>query len=129
MKLLKDRFNIADLKRIAKEKGGECLTSEYTGNYSSYEWACKEKHKWVSNFYNIYVGSWCRKCYDIERVKLTVGKIVIFAKLQGGKCLSPDVESEKQLLKLKCAKGHIWEIKPFVKDAKLWCPTCNKLST
>lgn len=126
MEFLYQKFKIADLKKIAKERGGECLSTEYTGLYSRYEWKCKRKHIWTNNFYSIYVGTWCNKCYTIERIKKSVAKIIEFAISKGGKCLTPKVESYDAMVKLKCSKGHVWEIKPYLRDAKLWCPICNK---
>jgi len=128
MEFLYQRTKTADLKRVAKERGGECLSKKYTGMYDKYEWKCKRGHTWTTNFYSIYTGSWCSQCFNIERVQKSVKKIVDFAKANGGKCLTPDIESDEKMVKLQCAKGHKWEIRPTLAAAKLWCPTCGKPS-
>ena|ERR1035437_10341072 len=126
MEFLYQKFKIADLKKAAKEKGGECLSSEYTGLYEKYDWKCKQGHTWSTNFYSIYTGSWCSICYNIARVKKSVKLVAEFAKRKGGKLLTPDVESDEVMLKLQCAKGHTWEIKPTLNAVKPWCPKCAK---
>ena len=127
MEFLYQKFKIADLKMIAKERGGKCLSPRFSGIYEMYDWKCNRKHVWSTNFYNVYLGRWCNKCYNIERVKKSLEKITEFAIHKGGKCLTSDADNDDSLVKLKCSKGHIWDIKPSLKEAKrTWCPECGK---
>jgi len=55
---------IEECQRIAKERGGQCLSTEYKGNKIKLKWQCKEGHEWESN-YDTVVGTrrrWCPIC-------------------------------------------------------------------
>jgi len=47
-----------------------------------------------------------------------------FAKLHGGKCLSPTYINNKTKLEWKCKEGHIWEATPRIIQHNQWCPYC-----
>jgi hypothetical protein len=51
--------NICD---IAKEKGGECLSSEFINRYNKMKFKCAYGHIWESAARNIVRGTWCTIC-------------------------------------------------------------------
>ena len=57
------RLTIKDMKKLAKERGGKCLSKEYFNAYTELEWQCNEGHKWNSKPVNIRNGNgWCPDC-------------------------------------------------------------------
>ena len=61
---------IEEFKRIAKERGGECLSNEYINSSTHLRFKCKEGHIWNASPSNVKNKcSWCQKCYNIRRKK------------------------------------------------------------
>ena len=56
------KFSIADLKSIANERGGRCLSAHYQGSKEKYEWQCQHGHKWTQKWDHIKAGHWCPEC-------------------------------------------------------------------
>ena len=52
---------IEDFKKLAREKGGECLSNEYKGN-KKLTFKCSEGHQWEATPDSIKHGRWCPKC-------------------------------------------------------------------
>lgn len=61
------KMNIDAIKKIAKERGGKCLSKEYLGMVEKLKWQCKNGHVFLSSFPNIRQGRWCPFCQEIER--------------------------------------------------------------
>lgn len=55
-------LNITSCQKIAFNRGGKCLSSEYLGANIKLKWECNLKHIWESTPNNIKFGSWCPKC-------------------------------------------------------------------
>ena len=53
---------IQDMKAIAEERGGFCLSSEYINNNTSLLWECSVGHNWWASPKSILRGSWCNYC-------------------------------------------------------------------
>lgn len=55
--------DIDECKKIAIERGGLCLSGEYTTCRDPLEWCCSRGHKWVASFGSVkYHNSWCPYC-------------------------------------------------------------------
>jgi hypothetical protein len=54
-------------RQLAQDKGGRCLSTEYTHAKASMQWSCARGHTWQARFTNIRQGAWCRQCYDLDR--------------------------------------------------------------
>jgi hypothetical protein len=54
---------IAEMQRLAKARGGYCLSKEYINQYFHLAWQCKKGHKWQAVPKTIIAGSWCPVCY------------------------------------------------------------------
>lgn len=61
------RHTIEDMQKIAKERGGKCLSDKYTNNVTKLLWECAEGHRWEAIPSSILSGSWCRKCYLFKK--------------------------------------------------------------
>ena len=60
------KHTIEDCKRLAEERGGECLSTEYKNGRSHMEWQCGEgHHPWKATFHQIKSqGTWCPYCVN-----------------------------------------------------------------
>jgi len=127
------KLNMHVMQRIAKERRGKCLSTEYVNNNTKILWQCKEGHKWEAIYSNIKSGKWCPKCGILrkaEKQKLPGIKIAQkIAKRHGGKCLSTKYINNITKMKWKCKKGHKWDaILNNIKNSNHWCPECGRLS-
>ena len=63
------RMTINEMQKIAKDRGGKCLSNEYTNNRTKLEWKCSDGHRWFATPGKVKgnkgkKGTWCRKCYN-----------------------------------------------------------------
>ena len=55
-----------EIKKIAEEKGGKCLSDTYINCYTKLKFQCKRGHIWEVAPRSVKAGSWCRACHFIE---------------------------------------------------------------
>ena len=118
---------LKNLKDIAKDKEGECLSSKYINQKTSLKWGCKKGHIWMAQPGNIKSGKWCPKCSYEYRASLRRGNIEEMQKIaesRGGKCLSEKFVNVDTKLKWECKRGHIWEAVPSSIKRGSWCARC-----
>lgn len=122
------KINIIDMKNLAKERNGKCLSKKYIGAMKKLKWQCSEGHIWMASPASIKTGRWCNLCgYKTSAKKLSLGilKMQEVAEKKGGKCLSKDYVNNKSKLKWECSKGHTWYTVPAnIMNKKSWCPIC-----
>lgn len=122
------KLNIKDMKRLAKSRGGKCLSTKYTDNKTKLKWQCKEGHTWKARPTNVKnKGRWCPTCANITgglSRRLSIEEMRELAKRKDGKCLSTKYIYNKTKLKWKCNKGHTWEAVPSHIKRNHWCPFC-----
>lgn len=64
------RHTIEDIHKIAKERGGECLSKEYKHDVPL-QWKCKKGHVWNATFGSIKNSrTWCPTCGTFKRQKI-----------------------------------------------------------
>ncbi|WP_423798172.1 zinc-ribbon domain-containing protein [Neobacillus sp. SAB-20_R2A] len=56
------RGTIEDMKVLAKEKEGKCLSDVYINAREKLLWECKKGHTWEATPDNVKRGSWCPTC-------------------------------------------------------------------
>jgi hypothetical protein len=56
------RLALEDLKRVAEDRGGRCLSTKYVNNQTKLLWECSAGHRWETIPNSIMRGTWCRKC-------------------------------------------------------------------
>ena len=61
------KLTIKEMRQIAKERGGKCLSTKYVNVHTKLLWECSEGHQWKAKPSNIKRGSWCRKCANRAR--------------------------------------------------------------
>ncbi|CAB3796486.1 hypothetical protein LMG28688_04317 [Paraburkholderia caffeinitolerans] len=63
------RCTIDDARRVAHERGGECLSSHYANARSHLTWQCHRGHVWQANFDNVRnKGRWCPDCKNLNQI-------------------------------------------------------------
>lgn len=62
-------LTIEDMQRIAKGRGGRCLSVAYTNNRTKLVWQCAQGHQWEAPPKNVKRGSWCPHCANNNRRK------------------------------------------------------------
>jgi hypothetical protein len=116
------KLTLDDMKKLAEEKGGRCLSESYENVESKLRWECAEGHQWEAIPSNIKSGHWCPVCAGIQR--LTIEQMRRVAEGRGGECLSDTYVNSTTKLLWKCAEGHRWEATPDGLRQGTWCPVC-----
>ena len=117
------KLTIEEMRKIAKERGGECLSKEYFNANTKLTWKCSEGHIWEATPDRIKRGSWCPICAG--NMPPTIEDMIEIAKERGGECLSDQYINTHTKLRWKCDKGHIWENSPSNIKRGQWCPYCS----
>jgi len=119
----KERYTLEKINKIAKEKGGECLSTQYINFNSKLKWKCNKNHTWETSLDVIKKNCWCPYCKKVAKLTLkTMNKVALEKK---GICLSNKYINNKTKLKWKCDKNHIWEAIPSNILKGGWCPYCS----
>lgn len=56
------KLTIEVAQKIARERGGQCLSLIYNGTNDPLLWQCASGHQWSTTLSSIKSGSWCRLC-------------------------------------------------------------------
>lgn len=117
------KHNIDEMCRLAKLRGGKCLSDIYINSISKLKWQCKNLHIWETTPHVVLAGKWCPVCNadrfgSIEEMKVVASKY-------GGKCLSTIYINSASKLKWRCDHLHVWEATPSNIKAGHWCPFCS----
>ena len=122
------KISIEDLCKLAEERGGRCLSKNYTNARTKYEWECKEGHQWSAAYYSIKRGNWCPHCARLaDRKKFTIHDYQKVAKQRGGSFLSKQNLGVLESHEWKCANGHTWYASPSsIMNGGSWCPSCSR---
>jgi hypothetical protein len=120
------REALNELRAIAKQRCGKCLSNIYIDNSTALMWECKEGHQWEATPSSIRnQGSWCPTCGG--RPELTIDIMRQLAQERGGRCLSGTYTNKSTKLLWECKEGHQWEAEPnSIRNAGRWCPICAR---
>nr|QBK85886.1 MAG: uncharacterized protein LCMAC101_04810 [Marseillevirus LCMAC101] len=114
--------SIEDAQRLAKKRGGKCLSTEYVNAEKHLKWKCKEGHVWETAYACVRDGKWCPECGS---KKLSLQDAIREAKKRDGKCLETEYINGRIPMRWCCKEGHEWKaILESVRLAKSWCPYC-----
>jgi hypothetical protein len=126
---LRRRFRIRDsierMKKLARRRGGYCLSSEYINSKSKLLWQCEKGHCWRAVPVSVRRGSWCPVC--ARNQKLTLEELHWLAAQKGGKCLSEHYINKDTPLRWECALGHRWQASSGKVKRGSWCAKCANL--
>lgn len=116
--------DIDDMRRLARDRGGKCLSEAYVNNRTNLTWVCENGHVWEAVPNHIKSGTWCPVCKGCA--KLTIEEMRAMAGSRAGTCLSDVYVNANSKLKWRCEKGHIWEAIPNSIKRGSWCPECSR---
>jgi hypothetical protein len=121
------RLTLDVFQRIARQKGGQCLSLEYLNSSSVLKWRCGVGHEWLARPSSVKAGTWCPVCTRNQRLNLE--EMQEIAKQRGGSCLSTKYKNGRTTLLWECNRGHRWRASPAnVKSGNrrkgTWCPEC-----
>jgi hypothetical protein len=121
---------IEEMREIAAQRGGKCLSEKYEGGHGLLLWECKNGHQWRARATSVRNrGSWCFKCYHKGKGELRKDTIEMYQKIaeeRGGRLLSLKYINSSAPLLWECKNGHQWEASPSsIKNAKTWCRVCR----
>lgn len=124
------KYDIIFCKKLAQDRGGECLSDVYLNVSKHLKWKCKKGHVWKSRLAN-NLDHWCKKCsYNNQYNKKDFDFLDLAKKIandKGGKCSSTTFKNAHIKLSWICEKGHKWDASFHnVEFAKEWCPFCKK---
>lgn len=122
-------IELEELKIIAKNKNGKCLSGQYINNNTKLEWECGKGHRWFAVPASIKQGhTWCPECkgeriskskeVDIEPIK----KII---QSQGGTLLEVLINNYHRHYRVKCNKNHSWITDSSRLKNGMWCQKCS----
>ena len=120
------RLGIDEMREIAQNRGGKCLSDNYINNKTKLLWQCKEGHRWLAAPSKIKSGQWCPTCAG--RPILSIKDMKDVADKRGGKCLSDTYVNNRTKLLWECKKGHRWEAVPSSVKSGTWCPICRRMT-
>jgi len=124
-------YTIDDMRKLARNHGGECLSIVYIYNKAKMRWRCKDNHEWETTAKSILRGCWCKRCASKKAMagkRLTIKEMVAIANKKNGKCLSENYVNNNTKLKWECEEGHRWIAIPNNIKTGQWCPYCKKTS-
>jgi len=117
------RNTLVEMQDLARERGGECLSTHYTGAGELLEWRCAQGHIWEAPGNGVKSGVWCKRCF-FDRLKDSLENMQTLAQAKGGRCLSTAYVNSTTHLEWECAAGHRWLAMPAT-IKKAWCPACK----
>jgi hypothetical protein len=128
------RLELKAMQRLARGRGGKCLSTSYINNRFSLLWECKRRHRWKATPTNVRGGTrkrgtWCLECYNLRRryrPRSTIERMRSLALSRGGLCLSEEYINSKSKLVWQCDKGHCWRAVPVAIRRGSWCPVCAR---
>jgi hypothetical protein len=124
----KKKLSIKEMQKIAKERGGRCLSTDYQDAHTYLKWECSQGHQWEAKPYNVKNGSWCKICGQkatANKLKLGIEEMRRIAEERGGKCLSTRYVNANSKLLWECKFGHRWKARGNHIKRGGWCRECS----
>ncbi len=118
----KMRIPLTELKRIAKIKGGICLTKSLLENPKQILWQCAEGHQWLASATRVKSGNWCPKCAGNSKGELS--EVLKIIQEKKGVCNDKGYDNNYSVFNIFCDQGHNFTtIAKRLKKGN-WCPKC-----
>ncbi|WP_106543954.1 zinc-ribbon domain-containing protein [Prolixibacter denitrificans] len=114
----------AEMQKLAKAKGGKCLSPAYFNSKVKLLWQCSCGHQWLATPFSIKVrNSWCPQCAGNQ--PLGMEAMHKLAKGKEGICLSTGYVNCKTKMLWQCKNGHEFKLTPDNIKQGRWCPYCH----
>jgi len=124
-KFWKTQDVLAKYKKIARDRGGKCLSTYYIGRDKPMKWECLNGHQWEARPDVTSKGRWCSVCIQNKKRKDKIREIRKLAQQRNGKCLSKKYINSRIPLIWQCQHGHKWRRVLSPVKAGFWCPFCR----
>ncbi len=121
------KYTIEDMNRIALERDGKCLSTNYDSVHKKLLWECSQGHQWKATPDSIKRGTWCPICGAEKRARskrFSIEDMHTLAEKHNGKCLSTNYFNARTKLLWECHRGHQWEAIPDSIKRGHWCSVC-----
>lgn len=119
-------YNIEDMKLLARDQNGKCLSKDYINFHSDLAWMCARGHTFDATPAQVKRGAWCKQCEHYVRRRITIEDLQEMAFNKGGKCISKKYIDQKTPLEWECEFGHRWFAKcAHMRSVGSWCPHCS----
>ena len=119
--------SLEDAQRVARERGGRCLSKEYKNNKTPLLWECVRAHRWEARADRVMrnvTPTWCAICAGA--VRRTIEDMRGWARMRGGRVLSNVARGMHTKLQWECVHGHRFWMRPNAVKYGAWCPRCWK---
>ena len=119
------RYCLDEVHRVAKERGGECLSEAFVRSSEKLIWKCAKGHMFDRSLSSVVnENMWCTKCKGTV-TQLTLEDAKVAAQAHGGKCLSTSYgNANYPPLLWECNSRHRWSIKFSDIRQGAWCNAC-----
>lgn len=117
-----------EMKKIAKNNNGMCISLFYKGCYEKHEFICSKNHKFQKSLITLRKGVFCRKCNPNSRENVfdNLSKLQKIAISKGGLLNSQEYLGDQVKLLFTCKNNHVFYITPSRVKQNDWCATCSK---
>lgn len=121
-----NKLSIEEMKQLAIDRGGECLSNVYINSRTKLKWKCCRGHEWYTIPKTITRGTWCKQCSDENKIKSNSehrdeiddiekcpnGHILLFGKLklkndECGLCNLNKIRHNKLLIAIERCKEYL----------------------
>ena len=128
--------SIENMKKLAKERGGKCVSTEYTNAQTPLSWECKEGHTWKATPSMVKgsknkPGTWCKICglrMAAQKRMHTIETMQKLAEKKGGIFASPEYLGSQEKHTWKCDQYPVhpeFQMIPNSVQQGQWCPKCS----
>ena len=115
---------LEEIKKIARNRGGKCLSETYINSTTKLIFQCHKGHIWQTMPCSVKSSqSWCPTCRYEKKIR-TLADLQKIAARHGGKCLATEYVSMNEKIEWQCAQGHIWEAAACRVQLGTWCRQC-----
>lgn len=123
---------IEDMKALAIARGGQCLSTEYAGQYGYLRWRCSLGHEFsmTPRYATDREGEWCPVCREeirrAERMKTRMAVLHQIVSERVGEVVSGTYRDPHSKFTYRCAKGHEWTTTYDSVVRGTWCGQCHR---
>jgi hypothetical protein len=125
------RLGLAEAQKIARGRGGTCLSTTYKNSKEPLRFRCAEGHEFDAKLSNVkYNHTWCYICKNARRSTIAGDRnaLIEIAKRHGGEWVSTRFDGAQVPYQWCCRLGHEFRARPK-KALRDWCPQCRHLDT
>ena len=126
---VRDPNGLERLQKLARLRGGKCLSHTYTRLADKYHFRCANGHEWRTSGQEVARGGWCGLCAYRVRSETYLRKDGLdelhrFARDRGGECLADQYDGAKSYYGFRCRRGHEWRTTGARIFRGAWCLSC-----